>query len=272
MYEFHFQLQEPPFEGRAPSRYFFPSDTHQGALLKLRYVIEQRPGAAVLSGAPGLGKTMLIDLLWEQLPAEISPRVHLVFPQMPASELVAYLGAELDTTSEVAVSPTMDQSVRAIRRFLSDNARHGRHAVVVVDEAHLITDVASLEALRLLLNFETDNRPDLTLLLVGQTGVLSTLKKLPALNDRIAIRCILKCLSADETAAYVRHRLDVAGGSGDLFEPAACEAIHHFSRGSPRKINRLADLALLLAYADQQTAITANHIEAVAEDLAVGAE
>jgi len=242
---------------------------HQGALLKLRYVVEQRPGAAVLAGAPGLGKTMLIHLLSQQLPTEISPRIHLVFPQMPASELVAYLAAELATT-DIEDSSTMDQNVRSIRRSLADNSRRGRHAVIVIDEVHLITDIASLETLRLLLNFETDNCPDLTLLLVGQTGILSTLKKLPALNDRIAIRCILKRLSADETLAYVGHRVSEAGGPRDLFEPAAVEAIHHFSQGSPRKINRLADLALLLAYAEQHSTITASHIEAVAEDLSVG--
>ncbi len=95
MYEAYWQLQQKPFAVRCDARSYYPTETHQGALLKLRYAIENRCGAALLIGSSGCGKTLLARLLAEQLPETYRPAVHLVFPQMPAGDLLAYVAAEL---------------------------------------------------------------------------------------------------------------------------------------------------------------------------------
>ncbi len=95
MFEAYWKLQARPFSAGTATRCYYPAETHQGALLKLRYTIEQRRGAALLVGPSGSGKTLLVRLLAEQLNEQFRPFIHVVFPQMPAAELLAYLATEL---------------------------------------------------------------------------------------------------------------------------------------------------------------------------------
>jgi general secretion pathway protein A len=138
---------------------------------------------------------------------------------------------------------------------------------VAIDEAHLLEDCGALETLRLLLNFEQAGRPVLTLVLIGQMGLVSAVGRLPGLDERIAVKAILRGLAPEETAAYVRHRLEAAGATREIFTHDAIEALHYLSHGSPRQINRLADLALVVGYADRLPQLTAHQIEAVSEEL-----
>src|SRR5262245_17934890 len=95
MYESYWQLDKRPFEHPADAQFVFPAESQRGALLKLRYVLENRRGAAILAGESGLGKTILAQRLLGELGPNFSPRVHLVFPQMPADQLLTYLGDQL---------------------------------------------------------------------------------------------------------------------------------------------------------------------------------
>jgi len=268
MYESYWRLSQKPFESTADPRFYYPGETHQSALLKLRYAVENRRGGALLTGTSGSGKTLLLGMLREGLDERFAPLVHLVFPQMAPEDLLAYLADKL-----AGVEPGephdggLPRSIHRIERFLADNAAAGRHAVVAVDEAHLIDDAESLEALRLLLNFATDDGPGMTLLLIGQTGILPTLERTPQLEERLAVKSLLRPFSESETAAYVAHRLRVAGASGTIFEPDALSALHALSRGVARRINRLADLALLIGYAEERETLSAEHLEAVNDEL-----
>lgn len=268
MYEAHWRLNRKPFAEWADARDYYPAETHQAALLKLRYVIENRRGAAVLAGPSGVGKTLVARLLRDHVADNIQPIAHVVYPQMPTAELLAYLAAELGAGTGEAQRPSIDASVQRIQKHLGQNADRGRHAVVIVDEAHLIEGIQTFEALRLLLNFESAAGPHATLILVGQTGLLPALERMPQLDERMAVKCLLKPLELEETMAYVQHRLAVAGAERTIFEPAATEAMHYLAGGAPRQINRLCDLALLVGFAEELTTLGVEQIEAVSRDLA----
>jgi general secretion pathway protein A len=90
---------------------------------------------------------------------------------------------------------------------------------------------------------------------------------MPALEQRLGVKCLLRPFSLEESLSYVAHRVQAAGGKQTMFEIAALEAIHHLSGGCPRRINRLCDLALLIAFAEQQPVLTAAHVEGVSQEL-----
>jgi len=270
MYEAYWNLDQKPFENTSDERFYYPSETHQGAVLKLRYSIEQRRSGALLAGASGTGKTMLVHLLRKQLIDDCQPFAHLVFPQMPSTELLAYLADELGATpSDGSCRPSrnIEQSVRRIQSFLSENAARGRHAVVVMDEAHLLEEPRTFEALRLLQNFEVDSQPAMTLLLCGQAGLIPILNRIPALEERLAVKCLLRAFTLDETMAYVEHRMNAAGAKRVIFEPESLEMLQGLAHGLPRRINRLCDLALLIGYAEERKSITAAQLETVCHEL-----
>lgn len=264
MYESYWQLQYRPFDNTPHARFYYPSEVHQGALLKLRYAIENRSGGALLAGASGTGKSMAIATLERQLPDSFQPFVHVVFPQMPSGELLAYLATELGAVSRPASS--IEESVRRIEVFLRENAAAGRHAVLAIDEAHLLIDTRALETMRLLLNFGAEQAP-LTLLLVGQPALLPALDRMPGLEERLGVKCLLRPLSLDETVSYVNHRLTAAGARREIFTSEALNALYKLTQGNPRRINRLCDLALLIGYAEEQSSIGSSQIESVCDEL-----
>src|SRR5437660_1944752 len=148
MYHADWQLDCRPFESTGDDRFHYAAESQRGALLKLRYVLENRRGAAVLAGESGLGKTLLVHKLLSELDASFSPRVHLVFPQMPADQLLTYLADQL-TGQYSPLTATIDHSVRRIEQLLSSNAQAGKHAIIAIDEAHLLRDAKTLEVVRL---------------------------------------------------------------------------------------------------------------------------
>ena len=263
MYTDYWQLTARPFDNHPDPQLYYPSEAHQATLLKLRYALDNRSAAALLAGASGLGKSLLIHWLLEDLPDTYQPLVHLRFPQMAPAELLAYLATEL--TGSEPNGAGVDHSLRSIQRALANNDRDGRHAVLVIDEAHLLRDTDAMETVRLLLNYE----PAWTILLVAQPSLLPALDRMPELEERIGVKCLLRHFTPDETISYISHRM-IAVGADDVhtvFDPDALESIHLMSGGIPRRINRICDLALLIGFAEEHDRITAEHVEAVAEEL-----
>jgi len=267
MYKAYWQLNSRPFENCTDPRFYYPSEIHQGALLKLRYAVESERGAALLTGEAGSGKTLLIGSLRRQLDERFAPFVHLVFPQMTPRELLSYLAAETGALPNPSAALGVDESVRHLQHFLIENARRGRHAVIAIDEAQLLIDSESLETLRLLTNFEAEDKPTLTLLLAGGPQLLAALERLPGLETRLGVKCLLRPFHLEETVSYVSHRMTAAGADHEIFTAEALTALHQLTAGNPRRINRLCDLALLVGYAEEQMRINAPQIEAVSNEL-----
>ena len=270
MYESYWKLNKKPFENVFDDGFYYPSEVHQGALLKLRYAVESRRGAALLAGPSGSGKTLLVRSLRKQLSETYSPFLHIVFPQMPPSDLLRYIADRLGATSDAGAQGGAAQvadSVGRIERTLAANASAGHHAVVVIDEAQLLAETGALETIRLLLNFETDAQPNLTLLLVGQTALLPVIDRMGGLEERIGVKTLLRAFTAEETAAYVSHRVRAAGSEATIFQSETVDVIHALSHGIPRRINRLCDLALLVGFAEERTTISPDQIESVSEEL-----
>ena len=265
MYETHWGLKSRPFDAAADARFHYPADPQQAALLKLRYVLEHRLGGAVLAGGSGLGKTLVAQNLVKQLDEQFNPRLQIVFPDLPTDAFLGYIAGELTSSAEAA--PSRDISLRCIEQTLTANAAEGRHAVIVIDESHLLRESPVLQALRLLMNLEHDGRPVLTLLFVAQPSLLTALDRFPELNDRLAARCLLRRFTLEETCGYLQHRLTAAGATRVIFDDGACTAIHTAALGIPRRINRLADMALLVGYAEEYRKLSGQHIEAIADEL-----
>ncbi len=267
MYEAYWQLKRKPFENSLdPSTLYF-SETHHAVLLKMQYAIENRRDVVALAGAAGMGKSLLVRVLSQQLIESFSPIVELVYPQMPADQLLSYLADEL--SGEVTCqSESTERSVRRLRQFFRDNTEAEKHAVVVIDEAHLLRSAQSLETIRLLTNLERGSNPAFTLVLVGQPSLLTLLDRTPELDERVDSRCVLRRLTGEETAAYIHHRLRYAGSNQALFQMAAIERIHHLSEGIPRRVNRLCDLALVVGLAEALNVIGPDQIQAVQDELA----
>ncbi len=116
MYESYWQLRQRPFENNADPQFYYPGESHQAALLKLRYAVENRRGGALLAGASGSGKTLLTNMLRAVLGENFAPFVHLVFPQMATPELLAYLADELDGSSTATAPSGVHESVLRIQR------------------------------------------------------------------------------------------------------------------------------------------------------------
>ena len=170
----------------------------------------------LLAGPSGVGKTSLVQLFGSELRAEFRPQVHVVFPQMSSRDLLVYLAEQLGAPAAENPRHTIEESVRRLETTLRHNVEQGQHAVVVVDEAHLLEDCGALETLRLLLNFESAGAPMLTLVLIGQMNLVSAVSRLPALEERIAVKALLRSFTLSESAEYVRHRLTAAGTSREI--------------------------------------------------------
>jgi type II secretory pathway predicted ATPase ExeA len=248
VYEAHFGLAQRPFgETVSPSAYVaLPS--RDAVLRRLAYALEHSQGPAVLFGPPGSGKTLLTHCLSTKLGAGA---VHVTFPALPATELVTHLAEEFGGPN--TPSHSLSDALHHLRDNLAARASRGERPLLVIDDAHLIDADATFQALRLLLNFTTNGPPDLSLLFVGGARLLLEIPS--GLTDRLTARCLLGPLTEAESAQYVLGRLTAAGAKASLFSHSALLALHRTAGGLPRRLNHLADMALLIAYARELTAV-----------------
>lgn len=267
MYLDYWQLDAKPFEPGCDARTFYRGAAFQSAINKLRYAIENGRAAGVVAGPAGVGKTLLVETLRQQLGEQYQPFVRVVFPQMTDRDLLVYLAEQFGAPPADPPRYTIEESLRRLEYILADNVSRKRHAIVVVDEAHLLEDSGLLEPLRLLLNLGAIGAPPFTLLLVGQPTLGPIVQRHGGLDERVDIKVLLPALSASETADYIAHRLEAAGATREIFAADALKTAHQLTGGVPRRINRLCDLALLVGFANGQHTIDAESLHAIHGEL-----
>jgi len=248
MYADYWQLSCMPFENTPDPRFFYASSQHQEGLARLAYVVQSRKGAGVLTGVFGCGKTLIARSLLRELSPNRFRIIYIANPLMSEVELLHGIAYKLNIPDLVQKRSDIliDSLIESIEHSLKENARDGKDTLLLVDEAHVIRDEKVFEELRLLLNFQDEERFFLTLLLMGQPELKEMVDRNKPLSQRICVGYHLAALNAQESSDYVRHRLNVAGARNtSIFTEKALKVLYEFSGGIPRRINQLADMALM---------------------------
>jgi general secretion pathway protein A len=265
MYTEYFKLSEPPFSLTPDPRFLFMSERHREGLAHLVYGVQQPGGFVQLTGEIGSGKTTLSRCLVRQLPHDTDVAL-ILNPRLTVIELLATACDELQIPY-----PAETQSIKVLidalnRHLLESHAQH-RRTVLIIDEAQNLSGEV-LEQIRLLTNLETSQEKLLQIILIGQPELLTILKGkgLKQIAQRITARYHLLALTRQETYAYIRHRLLVAGRKDPLFTDSALRCIYRLSGGVPRLINILCDRSLLGAYALDRKQVTATIVRRASQE------
>ncbi len=243
MYLTHFKLKERPFQLNTDPRFLWLGRQHQEALATLQHGVGENKGLMLLTGDIGTGKTTLISALVDRLDDDKFVVAKLPDPGINRSEfffLVAHsFGINRRVRNKEAFTEVFEQ-------FLARIGKQDKTALLIIDEAQIMS-TRIIEEVRLLSNLKCRNDNPLNIFLVGQNELKDLLlqPQTKAFRERIAVSYNIKTLSADETKAYIKHRLCVAGATTRIFTDDAISEIHAFAHGSPRQINILCDLTLV---------------------------
>jgi general secretion pathway protein A len=267
MYTSFFGLGEKPFAITPDPRYLFMSERHAEALAHLLYGVNEAGGFIQLTGEVGTGKTTIVRSLLERMPGHADVAV-ILNPQLTALQFVLTICEELGIFVRDDDATSIKDLVDILNKRLLEAHAKGRRVVVIVDEAQNLSP-ETLEQVRLLTNLETASQKLLQIILIGQPELRDVLARveLRQLAQRITGRYHLDPLSRGETAAYINHRLKVAGANGEFFSTAALREAHRLSGGVPRIINVICDRALLGAFTQETHRIGPALIRAAASEV-----
>lgn len=250
--------------GTMPERRFFAGGRAGAAELKLGYAFEQNLDVALLVGDPGLGKTTLLRRLASRI-AEDRRVVDVYYPRLDADGLLSFIASELDET--LTASPRRDELLRRIAASAQQLANENRGLALLLDDAHLMTDPAAIECLHLLLNLRQREGLHMTIVLTGQRSLLANLSRVPAFAQRVGITATLLPFNAPETIEYTRHLLQSAENESLLIEDEALQEIPRLTGGVPRAIDRLCEMATIVAAANGAARLTLADVQTVFDEL-----
>jgi general secretion pathway protein A len=278
MYEEYYGFVEKPFSLTPDPKYLYRSESHGNAFELLQYSIRRREGFVVVTGDIGTGKTTLCRALLEQIDRKTFTAL-VLNPFLSEEDLLKLVLQDFGIVSRDEIKRgrlagvSKQELIDTLYDFLLGLLPLRASAVLIIDEAQNLP-VQVLEQLRILSNLETDKEKLLQVVLVGQLNLQPVLRS-PAmrqLDQRISIRYELKPLTGDEVAAYVNHRLAIAGGATSVsFVPKALQAVHRLSGGIPRLINLLCDRSLLGAFSARSKKVIPEMVNKAAENLALQA-
>ena len=269
MYTKYYGLTRKPFENTPDPLFLFQSKSHREVLASLVYGIDSAKGLIVVVGDIGTGKTTLIHALLEGLdPSQVILKItnpRLSFAKSTIGNILEYFVRELGISLDKTDSREM---VETLTRELETLDKEGRRAVLIIDEAHLLSE-DSLQDIRLLSNIENEKKKLIQIVLMGQNELQHKLQEesLRSFKQRISISRRLMPLGRTETEEYVTHRLRIAGRKTSLFERRALSLIFRESQGIPRLINQICDSSLVIGYAIQTNSIGAGIVKEVINDM-----
>jgi general secretion pathway protein A len=266
-YEDYWGLKLSPFENVPDPKFYFASPKHEEGLHRLLYGVESRKGALLLTGEIGCGKTTLSRQFIQHLAHERYDTALIANPAIDAQEFIGEVLYQFGLTGK---GSKLDQ-LHQLNEHLLGNLQKGKDTVVIVDEAQAIKDDSVFEELRLLLNFQLNDRFLLTLILLGQPELNARINAITQFAQRVAIRFHLPAFDLPETAKYIEFRLQTSGADRrPIFSPDAIELIFRSSGGIPRNINTMADLALLSGFLERKAQIDGPAVSRVIADFNLG--
>jgi len=277
MYYAHFGLTEPPFRITPNTEVFFAGGNRGAILDALIYAISQGEGIVKVTGEVGTGKTMLCSMLQSRLPSEIET-VYLAHPSVSPEEILHAIAFELQL--DVAREAGRMDVMQALYSYLLERHAQGKQVVIFIEESQNMP-IATLEEVRLLSNLETGKYKLLQIVLFGQPELDENLRQthIRQLRERITHSFTLSPLTPQEIAEYLIFRLRAVGYRGpDLFSTSVIKRIAQASAGLTRRVNLIADKALLAAFSENTHTIQGKHIAAAirdsefARDSALGAQ
>jgi len=267
-YEQFFGLKEQPFSNAPDSRFFFESDQHAEAMVRIMHAIDTMKGLTVMLGDSGTGKTLLAwkinEKLFQDADKYAAGLIVVVHSEVTPDWFLRKLASQFDVEKPGEDKRTL---IGQLYEKLVTYHEAGRKAVVLVDEANMIQSKNMFEEMRGLLNFEEPGKKLLSIVLIGLPDLEKNMAVDPPLVQRIAVRFSLKYLTLPSTGSYMRHRMRVAGAAKDVFTESSMAEVFGYSKGIPRLINTLCDNALLEGYLTRKFTIDVDTIHTVAQDL-----
>lgn len=265
MYKEFYNLEDSPFTLTPDPRFIVFTPSYNEVLASLYYGLENAKGLIVLTGEVGTGKTTALRWILRRLDSSVLA-AYVFNPRLSIDEFYHHVTQLLgikDWNNKAELLDTMG-------KVLEERHRRGLRTVLIIDEAHELSDYV-LEEIRLLMNFESDNAKHLQIVLTGQPELREKLNQanLRQLKQRVALRCKMHALpNVDEVERYITERLLIAGSDEpNIFTPGAIDFIFQCSEGIPRQINNLCDNAMLSGYAAGEQVIGRQIIEEVADNL-----
>lgn len=265
MYKKFFGLTESPFHVNPDPRYLYLTRHIQEALACLIYGIQTRKGFVLLTGEVGTGKTTVLNKLLEWCRDERISTAFLFNPRLSEAEFFDFMLADFGITCD---STMKSRTLLKLNQWLLEQHQNGRRAVLIVDEAQNLS-LEMLEEIRLLTNLETSTEKLLQIVLAGQPELEDKVNnsQLRQLRQRITLWAKTRPLTLLETQGYINERLRIAGRTGEeIFSAEAIEAVHRHASGIPRVVNLLCEHALISAFVEHRTTISAKMVEEVALD------
>jgi len=265
MYEAFYGLSSKPFQLNPDPHFYFGSKQHRRAKAYLEYGVHRNEGFIVITGEIGAGKTMVLRSLIDSLNGSNVITGHLVTTQLGAEDTLRMVGAAFGF--RVKDVPKSELLI-TLEAFLISQTSKGKRCLLIVDEAQNLTPRA-VEELRMLSNFQFGNQALLQSFLVGQPEFREILQRpeMEQFRQRVSATCHIGPLDADETRAYIEHRLKCAGSTGKpSFEPGVFAEIHRASGGIPRRINAVCDRLLLAGFLGDHTHLTVADVAEVVQE------
>lgn len=264
MYLHHWGLRERPFQNSCNPAYLYRWDGHDEVISRLRYSLEGDRGLVLVTGPTGCGKSFLCRTFAEAVRAKGTRVCLIVNPADDPDEILRQIHSGLGGDAGPGSRADL---IRSIEDVAAEAHGKDERTLIVIDDAHLLVDPGIPRELRNLLNLEERGRSLINLVLAGQSSLEEAVQETSPLAQRVAIRAQVDPLPPEDVGGYIGYRLKVAGRTKNPFKDDAIQEIGVVSRGVPRVINDLCDVALFSTWGEGKRSISKGDVEAAVSDV-----